>query len=132
MPWAQTSILYSFSTLMLSIQFYGFKYFICVNIYPSPLSCTSDTGIQWLAQLLHLEVICISHWPFLSQYMTTLFNVSSLTPFFLSNPHSFLLVGLYSNYIQNLIIFQYDGVWDTLSENMAHWHMENFKLKEKQ
>lgn len=45
-------------------------------------------------------------------------------------PHSFLLVGLYSNYIQNLIIFHYDGVQDTLSENTAHWHMEYFKLKE--
>lgn len=53
---------------------------------------------------------------------------SSLTPFFLSN--ATFMVGLYSNYIQNLIIFHYDGVQDTLSENMAHWHMEYFKLKE--
>lgn len=121
------------------IQFYNFKYFLCVNIYPRSLSCTSDTGIQWLAQLLHLEVICISLWlslglPYpIDDNSVQCFKrklKSSLTPFFLSDTTFISSGGLYSNYIQNLINFHYDWVQDTLSENMTHWHMEYFKLKE--
>lgn len=99
------------------IQFYGFKQLIYANTYtrlfPEFLTCASNGLLNFSAWKPNMHLILAL--PLASPISCLVFLRDSLGVIFdsflsiVQMPQSFLPVGLYSNYIQNLIIFHYNG-----------------------